>query len=150
MSFTHISLNPHFHDLPEEVKNIEKYVFLHKELNFYIAKRRYTEEQIAFCVNEDLKRELKDELQEIEEHIRFVQEQIPNERVKELHFVIYAYMKVYRLTFSELAKQSGVSIETVRNSLQNGFQTEESKRLAIWSIRTFRLDANLYLHHFYN
>lgn len=150
MSLNHISLNPHFHELPEEVKNVEKYVFLHKELNFYIAKRRYTEEQIAFCEDQEFKKELKHDLQEIEEHIRYVQSQIPDGAVDDLRFVIYAYMKLYRLTFTEMAKQSRVSNDTVRDSLQNGFKSEEGKRFAIWAIRTFRLDANLYLHHLYN
>ena len=143
----HISLNPHFNELPIEVQNIEKHVFLQKELDFSIAKRRYVEEQIAFCLDEEKKIELKAELEEIEEHIRNVQSILPEGAVKELRFMIYAYMKVYRLTFSEMAKQSGVTVETVRDSLRDGFLTDESKRLAIWAIRTFRLDANLYLHH---
>lgn len=145
MNLTHISLNPHFNQLPYEVQNIERYVFLQKELNYLVAKRRYIEERIAFCLDEHLKNELKEELHEVEEDIRFSQLQIPDGAVQELHKVISSYMQVYRLTVDEVAKQSGVSSDTVRNALATGFQTDESKTFAIWSIRTFRLDANLYL-----
>jgi len=148
MNPTHISLNPHFNELPYEVQNIEKYVFLQKESNFLVAKRRYIEEQIAFCQDEHLKTELKSDLEEVEEDIRFVQLQIPDGAVQELNKVISAYMQLYRLTVEEMAKQSGVSPDTVIEALKTGFLTEESRKFAFWSIRTFRLDANLYLHLF--
>jgi len=144
---THISMNPHYNNLPDNVKDIERFVFLKKELNYFIAKRRYIEETLAFSVNEELNSELKLTIQELEKNIREVEMQIPEQIVQDLKFVIKAYMDVYRLTVKEVANQSGVTNQTVKDALKNGFLSIESKKFAIWAIRTFRLDANLYLHH---
>lgn len=144
---THISLNPHFNSLPESIQNIEKHVFLYKKMNYYISKRRYLEEQVAFCLDYEKKIELIKEIKETEENIRLLRIEVPTEKIEDLCFVIEAYMNLYRLTVSEVAKQSGVSKKVVREFLQSKAETEESKKFAIWAIQTFRLDANLYLHY---
>lgn len=147
---SHISMNPDFDNLPKEIREIEKYVFLQKKVSYLISKRRYLEQNVAFCQDDDLRKQILKEIKEVEDNIRKTKKQYSEGLVHDLKFVIKAYMKLYRLKVEDLAKQCRTTPEIIKNCLEKGFQTKEEKRFAIWAIRTFRLDANLYLNELYN
>lgn len=141
----HISMNPHFDELPIEVQEIETYVFLEKEADYLLSKRRRLEE-VLVSTHEPVKRiELMNQLKETEEQLQYTNTLYPRELVKDLRKVCQSYMTLYRLSIEDLAKQSKLHISVVGRFFKEDDMLDDTREFAIWAIQTFRLNANLYL-----
>lgn len=141
----HISMNPHFDELPIEVQEIETYVFLEKEADYLLSKRRRLEE-VLVSTHEPVKRiELMNQLKETEEQLQYTNTLYPRELVKDLRKVCQSYMTLYRLSIEDLAKQSKLHISIVGRFFKEDDMLDDTREFAIWAIQTFRLNANLYL-----
>lgn len=141
----HISMNPHFEKLPVAVQEIERYVFLEKEADYLLAKRRHLEETLLFSQEPARRIELINELRETEEQLQYTNSQYPRDLVKDLRQVCRSYMTLYRLSIEDLAKQSKLHSSVVGRFFKEDEMVDDTREFAIWAIQTFRLNANLYL-----
>lgn len=141
----HISMNPHFEDLPLEVREIERYVFLEKEADYLLSKRRHLEEVLVSTQEPETRIDLMNQLRETEEHLQYTNSLYPRELVKDLRKVCHSYMSLYRLSIEDLAKQSKLHTSVVGRFFKEDEMANDTREFAIWAIQTFRLNANLYL-----